>query len=182
MCSINAAQQYFSSTAEIFAKPDWESSPRSITRKLRDLVEEYKNNTPENLIEQINRVAVNVQKFEHRIHQRCRVKKPDAPIHPDPFWIYNGYEDALDSLILSMGSQSYKQYERRAREQYPDMLSTYGVHFEFFLMLDALKSYCQAIKDAPDIEARKARARAFAAEIKAANEEVATWKYPPFAK
>ncbi|KAH7333916.1 hypothetical protein B0J17DRAFT_708989 [Rhizoctonia solani] len=164
MCSPITAEQYFTSIAEDFAKPDWETSPRSTTYKLREL---------------INRVIVNVQKFELRIHHRCRVKKPDAPIHHDPFWFYNGYDDALDSLVWNMCSEGRKQAEHRDRNQYPHMLSCYKLHYELLWTLNLWRSFCQAIKDAPAAEERTAPARAFAAEIKALNQEVATWEYPP---
>ncbi|KAJ1303936.1 hypothetical protein OPQ81_008347 [Rhizoctonia solani] len=178
MYSISDAQEYLNSTAEIFAKPDWANSPRSITHKLRNLVENHENNSPPELIEEINRVIIRVQKFELRIYHRCRVKKPAAPIHPDPFWIYNGYEDALDSFVWYMGSQSWRT--PRYREKYPEMLSPYRLHFELLLTLELWKSFCQTIKNAPAIEASMAQAREFAADIKAAREEVATWEHPPF--
>ncbi|KAF8674663.1 hypothetical protein RHS04_07102 [Rhizoctonia solani] len=178
MCRILDAQEWFEFTAEIFAKPDWESSSRSITHKLKALVEQHKDNSPPALIDTINRVVVEVQKFELRIHYRCRVKKPDQPIHPDPFWIYNGYEDALDSFVWSMGSPQWRNH--RENKNYPDMLSPYELHYELLLTLELWKSFSQTIKDAPAVEVRQARARAFAAEMEAMQKEVESWGYSIF--
>ncbi|CAE6442057.1 unnamed protein product [Rhizoctonia solani] len=176
MCRILDAIEWFDSTAETFAKPDWESSPRSITHKLKGLVERHKDNSPANLIDLINLVIVQVHKFELRIYYRCRIKKPNEPIHPDPFWIYNGYADALESLVWNMDSLTWRNH--RDSEKYPDMLSTYELHYELLLTLELWKYFCQAIKDAPAVEERRARACAFAAEIEAIQKEVATWEYP----
>ncbi|KAL5638828.1 hypothetical protein ACGC1H_003252 [Rhizoctonia solani] len=174
MCSLREAEQHFVSTAEAFAKPDWENSRHSMTRKLRDIVEKYKDNSPPYHIEQIEHAIVDVQKFELRLHQRCRNKKPDEPIHHDPFWYYNGYDEALDTLVWCM--ESLQQYDHEYCKKYPDMLSPYEIHFVLLLTLNRWKRYCQAIKDAPDMEESAAQARVFAAEIKALHEEIATWE------
>ncbi|KDN36612.1 hypothetical protein RSAG8_10715, partial [Rhizoctonia solani AG-8 WAC10335] len=184
MYSINDAREHFESIAEDFAKPDWETSPSSITHKLRNLVEKHKNNTPPRFIKPVERAIVDsqlveramadVQKFEIRIHHRCRVKKPDAPIHPDPFWCYNGYDDALESLVANMSDGCSKDV-LGYREKYPDMLWVYGLHFDLRLTLDLWRTHSQLIKDAPAIEASLARSGAFAAEMEALREEFPTF-------
>ncbi|EUC55948.1 hypothetical protein RSOL_145690, partial [Rhizoctonia solani AG-3 Rhs1AP] len=174
MCSLRDAKQHFASTAEAFANPDWETSPSSMTRKLRDIVEKHQNYSPPYHIEQIEHAIVHVQKFELCLHQRCRVKEPDAPIHHDPFWYYNGYDEALDSLVWCM--QSLKQHDSTYCKEYTDMLCSHEIFFEFFMTLNLWKRYCQAIEDAPAMEAAAARARVL--QQRSSDERgVATWEY-----
>ncbi|CCO28745.1 hypothetical protein RSOLAG1IB_08362 [Rhizoctonia solani AG-1 IB] len=180
MCQINDAQDWFESTAETFAKPDWESSTRSITNRLKELVERHKDNSPPELIDMINAAVERVHKFELRIYYRCRIKKSNEPIHPDPFWIYNGYEDALESLVLSMNLPRWMHY--KDNNKYRDMLWPYELHYELLLMLELWKYFSQGVKDARGIEEARNRAGAFAAETEALQKEVETWESLPVPK
>lgn len=57
------------------------------------------------------KAAAEVHKHEYRIHQRCRVKKPEDPIHPDPFFVHNGYYEALEDLMYFLQQDSDREGE-----------------------------------------------------------------------
>ncbi|CAE6481202.1 unnamed protein product, partial [Rhizoctonia solani] len=107
------AKEYFASFAEAFAEADWKLSPYSVTCILREIVESHKKTSPPHLIEEINRVIVDVQEFELCIHSHCHNNKFNEMIHRDTSWFYKGYRDALGRLMQSLCSEEGKEAEQK---------------------------------------------------------------------
>ncbi|CUA74331.1 hypothetical protein RSOLAG22IIIB_05493 [Rhizoctonia solani] len=149
------AQKYFASVVELFAKSDWADSPRSMTYNLRDITENHCNHTPIIIYEMISIALIHVRLFEESIHERCRVKEPDAPIHPDPFWYYDGYEYVLGALVEWWKREGCKIIPREQYESKPEMFRIHDFFIQLLCKFILWEDYCIEIEDDLGIRAAK---------------------------
>ncbi|KAF8602891.1 hypothetical protein BDV93DRAFT_508902 [Ceratobasidium sp. AG-I] len=80
---------------------------RSLSEQLSNLNRKFQAKFPPEFAVIFADAATSVYAHESRMHQYLKTTPPHEPIHPDTYFVYNGYQKALQPLMDAMEAEVY---------------------------------------------------------------------------
>ncbi|KDN35222.1 hypothetical protein RSAG8_11753, partial [Rhizoctonia solani AG-8 WAC10335] len=142
---LNSVRELYDSTIEAFRRPDWEDSDASIVKKLRRILENKVDSTDRKLVNLIKGGIEDVYPFECELHKLCLAHKAGSALHPDPYFAYNGYNDALDWLLAGLLDKFGGEVPGRMNA---DVVEPTQLHLELVIFLEGFRKMGEAIAEA----------------------------------